>query len=127
MKMTPINPADYKMAHKSDPLIRFTKNGPISLNKGAAIQLELKASDHVLFAYNEAGELYIFKCKDNGFTCRGKADLALTFNSAAYATRVLKDAKVSEGAASFMIAKVPEVIEEVNYYAVFTSKAINKK
>lgn len=132
MQLTPINPEDYK-SHKSlTPIIRFSTKGPISMNKGATLLLELKAGEDVNFAFGEEEEgpkkekpLYIYK--GTGFTARGKADQCITFNSAKFCTEVLGSHTNNKEAASFQIASAPEEIDGVKYYLIFTIKPFNEK
>lgn len=65
---------------------------------------------------------------ESGFTLRDdKGNGGLAFNNTAMSNAFLDALDINEDRAAFLIAGEPEVIEDVNYWAILTSKPIIKK
>jgi hypothetical protein len=131
MKITPINPENYKASKSLVPMIRFSAKGPISLNKGAIALLNLSPGTEVNFAFGELEDgtsikpLYIYL--GTGFTVRGKADQSVTFNTSKLSNEILGADPTNPQAASYRISNQPEVVDGVSYYLIFTIKPLNVK
>lgn len=112
------------------PMLRFNKNGIITINKGAAALLEVAESDSIQFAV-DGKEVFCRKCgkKDKGFSIRKKFSGSydsLIIQSTGICNRIREAAAIDMRNYGALLSATAQRLEDGNeWYPLISS--INKK
>ncbi len=129
MEFITFNAENTVSARKGEAYISFSRKGANSISK-AAVEITGFEHDDLIGIHQDKdnqADWYI-SLAEGGFKLRDdKNQGTLFFNNTAMTHTLLDALDIEEDRAAFFIAKEPTVIEDVNYWAILTSKPIIKK
>jgi hypothetical protein len=129
MKLISFDATNMVTQRKGDACISFSRASANAISKAAVERLEYAAGDKIGIHQDEDNpDDWYMSLAEEGFELRSSKDTgSLAFNNVALSNMLLDNLEIDEPRASFFIAGEPTVIDDVNYWAILTSKPIIKK
>lgn len=129
MKLVTFDTTNMVSQRKGDACISISRQGFNSISKNAVERTGFAEGDKIaLHQDQENPEDWYMSLGEDGFSLKASKDGGgLSFNSAAMSNAFLDALQIEENRVAFFIAGEPTTIDEVDFWAILTSKPIVKK
>ncbi len=132
MKLVTFDAENMVSQRKGDAYISFSRNAANSLSKAAVDRTGFSPEDKIAIHQDEDNpEDWYLSLGEAGFPLRDdkKDGSSLYFNNTAMSNTILDALGIDEEEqrVSFLISGEPTVVDEVNYWAILTTKPIIKR